>query len=93
MKIYEVLCFSREILDRLEYLGIRPDDHKYLDLYNDYRDMKARQEKVTYIVVILAVKYGISERKVYNIVHRFGKDCTLCAPTTAPENCCSDEEK
>lgn len=33
MKIFEILSFNREILDRLDRLGIHPDDHKHLDLY------------------------------------------------------------
>lgn len=76
MKIFEILSFNREILDRLDNFGIRPDDHKHLDLYNDYQAMKARSEKVTYIVAALAEKYKICERKVYDIVGRFGRDCT-----------------
>lgn len=42
MKIYEIIAFNREILDRFERIGIRPDDHKHLPLYNDYRAMKVR---------------------------------------------------
>ena len=68
MKIYEIIAFNREILDRFERIGIRPDDHKHLPLYNDYRAMKARREKMTYIVAVLAERYAVSERKVYNII-------------------------
>ena len=84
MKIFEILSFNREILDRL---GIHPDDHKHLDLYNDYRTMKARGEKVTYIVAILAERYAVSERKVYNLIARLGKDCTEHAAIPPPNSC------
>lgn len=87
MKIFEILSFNREILDRLDRLGIHPDDHKHLDLYNDYRTMKARAEKVTYIVAILAERYAVSERKVYNLIARLGKDCTERAATPPPNSC------
>lgn len=90
MKIFEILSFNREILDRLDRLdrlGIHPDDHKHLDLYNDYRAMKARAEKVTYIVAILAERYAVSERKVYNLIARLGKDCTERAATPPPNSC------
>ena len=76
MKIYEIIAFNREILDRFERIGIRPDDHKHLPLYNDYRAMKARREKMTYIVAVLAERYAVSERKVYNIIAHLEKDCT-----------------
>lgn len=85
MKIYEIIAFNREILTRLNNFGIRPDDHKHLDLYNDYQAMKAQDEKVTYIVAILAERYAICERKVYDIIGRFGKDCTEHAVKTTPK--------
>lgn len=85
MKIFEILSFNKEILDRLDNFGIRPDDHKHLDLYNDYQAMKTQGEKVTYIVATLAERYNISERKVYDIVGRFGKDCIEHAAATTPE--------
>lgn len=41
--------------------------------------MKNRGEKTTYAVAFLANKYSVSERKVYDIIKRFGKHCTLGA--------------
>ena len=32
-------------------------------------------EKVGYIVAVLAERYGVSERTVYDVVKRFGQDC------------------
>ena len=87
MKIYEILSFNREILDRLDNIGVRPADHKHLDLYNDFRDMKAHHEKMTYIVAVLAERYAICERKVYDIIDRFGKDCTERAVASSSNNC------
>ena len=86
MKIYEIIAFNQEILDRFERIGIRPDDHKYLTLYNDYQAMKFRHEKMTYIVAVLAERYAMSERKVYNIIARLGKDCTERAVLPPPNN-------
>lgn len=84
MKIYEIIAFNREILDRIDRIGIRPGDHKYLALYDDYQTMKARNEKMTYIVAVLAERYSLSERKVYNIIAHFGKDCTERAAFPPP---------
>lgn len=85
MKIYEIIAFNREILDRIDRIGIRPGDHKHLALYSDYQTMKARNEKMTYIVAVLAERYSLSERKVYNIIAHFGKDCTERAAFPPPE--------
>ena len=41
--------------------------------------MRKGGDKVTYIVSMLADKYNVSERKVYGLIKRFGKDCTLRA--------------
>lgn len=60
-------------------MGFKPEDCRFIDLYDEYRKMYARGEKVTYIVLYLAAKYHISERKVYKIIKKFGTDCTNCA--------------
>ena len=86
MKIYEILAFNREILARLDQIGIHPNDYKYLDLYKDYLTMKANREKVTYIVAHLAEHYGISERKVYSLLARLGRDCKTHAVPPATDN-------
>ena len=65
-----------EILAKLVAAGVRADDCKYIDLYIEYTSMRRRGEKVTYAVTVLAVKYRISERKVYALLKRFAADCT-----------------
>ena len=52
MKIYEVLSFNRELLERLSATGVKPGDYVYLDLYNDFKEMVAQGEKVTYVVTV-----------------------------------------
>ena len=59
-------------------LGGKQDDLRYIDLYSEYETMKGQGEKTTYTVAF-AQKYSVSERKVYDIIKRFGKHCTLCA--------------
>lgn len=78
MKVYELLTFNRELLNGIRRAGIRPDDYKYTDLYMEYQERVGSGEKVTYIVATLAAQYGISERQVYNIIARFGKDISCC---------------
>lgn len=60
-------------------IGIRVEDVQYIDLYNDYHTLRADGEKVSYIVAVLAERYGISERKVYTLIKRLKSDCNLYA--------------
>lgn len=52
-------------------MGIRPDDVQYIELYNEYNKLHTNGEKVSYIVATLSLRYGISERKVYDLIRRF----------------------
>lgn len=82
MKVYELLRFNKELLKRFHNVGIKPEDYKYIDLYSEYKELLSRGDKVTYIVLILAEKYKVSERQVYNVVGKFSKDidyCKVCA--------------
>lgn len=63
----------------LARLGGKPDDVNYIDLYSEFVAMKCKGEKTTYAVLHLAEKYSVCERKVYDIIKRFGKSCTLDA--------------
>lgn len=74
-----MINFSRELLMKLGAAGVRLDDVRYVDLYADYTSMRRDECKVSYIVAVLAERYGVSERKVYSILKRFGNDCTEVA--------------
>lgn len=75
MTIYEVLKFLGEILERLAKAGIKSSDYKYIKLYEDYNKARETGEKVGYIVAVLAERYEVSERTVYDVIKRFGLDC------------------
>ena len=79
MKIVEIVKINRELLRNLHIAGVRLDDTNYIDLYTEYRRMLSKREKVSYIIAALAVKYAISERKVYALIKRFQTDCNLFA--------------
>lgn len=79
MIVYEILNFNREILDKISGYGIRLEDCKYIDLYSEYIRMRKEGEKITYIIAFLSEKYCVSERKVYSLIERLGKDCKTCA--------------
>lgn len=76
MTLFEILNFNRELIKRLETVGFKQDDCKYLDLYRDYQEMKMGGVKKTWVVAKLAERYCVSERKVYSLIKHFGKDCT-----------------
>ncbi|MDH6357252.1 hypothetical protein [Parabacteroides sp. PF5-9] len=78
MKIYELLTFNRELLKRIHIAGIKPEDYKYLDLFNEYDARLSSGEKVTYIVAILSEKFNISERKVYTLIAKFNNEIDCC---------------
>lgn len=75
MKVIEILNLNRELLIYFREAGIR----QYIGLYNEFRALKAQDNKVSYIVATLATKYNISERKVYDLIRRFKTDCNLLA--------------
>lgn len=77
MKVFEILNFNREPLKRLKQAGIRIEDVEYIDLYNEYRVMLGGGEKVSYIVATLADRYHVSERKVYTLIKRYGRECSV----------------
>jgi hypothetical protein len=79
MKVIEILNFNRELLNRMYSVGIRLEDCRYIDLYDEYQTMQVQGEKITYIVTFLSDKYSISERKVYDLVKRFNSNCKLFA--------------
>ena len=79
MKIIDILKFNRELIKRLRTAGIRLEDEQFVDLYADYTIMRQRGEKVSYIVAVLADRYDISERTVYNLIKRFSSECNLFA--------------
>lgn len=79
MKVIEILNLNKELLIYFQKVGIRLEDVQYIGLYNEFRTLKAQNNKVSYIVATLAAKYNISERKVYDLIRRFKTDCNLLA--------------
>ena len=75
MTVYEALKLCGGVIERLEKAGVKPSDHKYVALFEDYRRAKQCGEKVSYIVACLAERYDMSERSVYDVVKRLGNDC------------------
>lgn len=45
MKVIEILKLNRELLKTCHYMGIRPDDVQYIELYNEYNKLHTNGEK------------------------------------------------
>ena len=76
MKVFELINFNRELLEKLQDAGIRLRDVHYIGVYSDYMGMLQGGDKISYIVAVLSNKYNISERTVYSLLKRFQKDCS-----------------
>lgn len=76
MKVVELIKFSGEMLKRLHDFGIKIDDYRYLQMYEDLQKMAEAGEKTTYAVAEICRKYHVGERTVYKVKKRFDKDCT-----------------
>lgn len=79
MKIIDILKFNRELIKRLRETGIRLKDERYIDLYNDYTELRRHGEKVSYIVLVLSTRYAVSERTVYSLIKRMNRECNIFA--------------
>ena len=77
MTIYELLSLNKDLLRYLSETGIRVKDYRYVYLFRDYTKMKRDGCKTTYAVAVLAEKYGICERKVYDVIRRLQETCSV----------------
>lgn len=79
MKVGEVVKLTGEMLKRLHDSGIRIDDYKYLEMYEEVKRIVDRGNKMTYAVAVMQEKYGVCERTVYKVVKHFDENCTNAA--------------
>lgn len=89
MTVYETLKICGGLIENLEKAGINPRDHKYVGLFEDFREARDRGDKVAYIVACLSTQYNVSERSVYEIVKRLGSNCksvSAGSPGEMPQN-------
>ena len=79
MKVVEILKLGEKFLEALHDSCIKLSDFKYIGLYEEYRDIVDGGEKKTYAIAVLSKKYRISERQVYYLIKKMGRDCKICA--------------
>lgn len=79
MKVADLVNFSADVMKKLHSFGIRLEDYKYLELYHEYKAMKADGYKTVFIVAKLSETHNVSERLIYKILRHFDRDCTEIA--------------
>lgn len=73
MTRYEIIKINQHLFQILNNNGIDTKDLQYLQMVEEYKQLKSKKHKVNYIVCFLSEKYGITERGIYKIVKRFGE--------------------
>lgn len=77
MTVKELIKIGENLMKMLHERGISMDYYQYLPMVEEFDMMKEMGHKTTYIVAVLAEKYGICERKVYKIVGKMMMHCTF----------------
>mgnify|MGYP001122881044 CR=1 FL=1 len=80
MTVYEALKLYGAVIEKLEKAGVRLCDHKYLALFEDFRQAEQRGDNIGCAVTCLAERYGVSERTVYDVVRQMQSDCKGVSP-------------
>ena len=75
MQVFEMLSLCQELIGRMKANNIKVEDVEYLPLFEEYRSMKERGEKVTYIMTYLSEKHNVSERTLYRVFALFMREC------------------
>lgn len=91
MTNYELIRLNESLLRTIVKNKVHVDDVRYTSLYRDYLRMKEDGYKVTYIVAVLSKKYGVGERKVYTLCHRFSLRCDTMAVDSIPSSIDCDD--
>lgn len=73
MTAFELLNFLRKPIKSLSECDIKMEDHRYIDMYLEFKQMEAEKEKKEYIKRLLANKYCMSESSVVRVIRRFDK--------------------
>lgn len=77
MKIAELVKISMETLKMMSKVGIKTDDWRHIEMFEEYLDMRKNCEKFRYIMAYLAEKYRISESTVKRIVKRLSGEVIM----------------
>ncbi len=68
MRRIDLVEFNKELLQKLNEAGIRLEDYKYCELYQDYLELSKTLTTRKAVILTLAELHHISDRQVYNIL-------------------------
>ena len=77
MKVVELVKISMEALKMMSNSGIKTEDWRHIEMYEEYMDMRKNCEKFRYIMAYLAEKYNTSESTIKRVVKRLSREVTL----------------
>lgn len=73
MTEYELLKCVESVCKMMARNGVKADDVKYVQMYEDYKRLRDEGHKVRYISYYLSEQYGVGEATVFRIAKRFEK--------------------
>ena len=77
MRGVELVKISIETLKMMSNSGIKMSDWKFVEMYEEYIEMRKRREKFRYIIAHLAEKYTTSESSIKRVVKRLSREVIL----------------
>ena len=77
MKVVELVKISMEALKMMSNSGIKTEDWRHIEMYEEYEDMRKNCEKFRYIIAYLAEKYKTSESTIKRVVKRLSREVTM----------------
>ncbi len=77
MKAIEIVKICRDILKMLSKSDINVRDWRYVDMYNDYHELKRTGLKIRSVAQELADRYDISVCTVFRTIKKFEKEIDM----------------
>lgn len=74
MKAVELVKISSEAMKVMSDCGIKVSDWEFVEMYEEFVEMRRRQEKFRYVVAVLAERYKVSESTVRRVVGRMSRE-------------------
>lgn len=74
MKIVEIIRFGKEVLKTMSDYGVKDGDWRYIDLYDEYREMRRKGFKYRFVIMQLSLTHSISKSKIERIIRRLNQD-------------------
>lgn len=71
MTHYELLKCGESICRKMSENGVKADDVRHLQMFEDWTRLRKEGHKVRYIQVYLSEQYGVGEATVFRIAKRF----------------------